>query len=531
VIAGNLSSLEDNGTRDGGGNHVEECYSAQVYIEADILEACSLVDIPGFSSDNITEQEIALQSVYKNFDTFFFLSPFVNAYNAEDIIQLGQIVSVLPSLNPDPDQETVQKPLSDLFLIISHCDNSKSTDVIKKAKEKIAERLYKTLFEGHLSKKHNISLKDIENRLFPFYAERADLVSPLVEEINSSLKTYYPEKIEKTISSQIGSYKKRGTERIESLILNYNSYIEHIDNLKCEVEKMKNETGSFNKSLAKKKKSFIDSISLFQGEALEELGDLLDRFSDSNFIRKNIVSKFDDYKEAKEYISGALSSEFNRAYTSIIESKSERINNEIDSFVGGLQNELSTSLQLGDVNISLDVRAAFIGGLASAGVYGAFSVWMASLGGLGGYIAVGQVASLLSVVGISVGGTAASAAAIAALGGPITVALGLAVFAGFTVWRLTSSSWEDRLAKKVVKLFPTKSQREKFMDAMESWFDETLIALDSGMEEVIKERQQYIDDLDKNIESGNWDLEKIKGEKELAEKKLETLEKIQWVGF
>lgn len=57
---------------------------------------------------------------------------------------------------------------------------------------------------------------------------------------------------------------------------------------------------------------------------------------------------------------------------------------------------------------------------------GGLGLWAATVGNLGGYILVAKGVSLLSALGISVGGTAAAASFVAAIGGPITIGIALA---------------------------------------------------------------------------------------------------------
>ncbi|HYW18192.1 MAG TPA: hypothetical protein VE956_02585, partial [Nodularia sp. (in: cyanobacteria)] len=74
------------------------------------------------------------------------------------------------------------------------------------------------------------------------------------------------------------------------------------------------------------------------------------------------------------------------------------------------------------VSIPFDTKGAFLGGIAGLGAYGALAAWAAGLGNLGSYILVAKLVSLLSALGISIGGgTAAVISFVAAIGGPIVL--------------------------------------------------------------------------------------------------------------
>ena len=152
---------------------------------------------------------------------------------------------------------------------------------------------------------------------------------------------------------------------------------------------------------------------------------------------------------------------------------------------------------------------------------GALGAWAATLGNLGGYVIVAKTVSALSTVGISfAGGTAGAATLVAALGGPITLALGMAVAVGaFFSW-LFGESWERRLAKKIKDVYKKKDVLSKNEDIINAFWQETQTAFKKGANSLDKQHKNHIKDLKDAFGGSQKDLKAL-------EKKLESYEEIK----
>ncbi|MFM6395585.1 MAG: DNA-binding protein, partial [Planktothrix sp.] len=103
-----------------------------------------------------------------------------------------------------------------------------------------------------------------------------------------------------------------------------------------------------------------------------------------------------------------------------------------------------------EVSIPFDTKGAFLGGIAGLGAYGALAAWAASLGNLGGYILVAKLVSLLSALGISIGGgTAAVISFVATIGGPLTLGIALSVALASLIFGLFGEAWQSCFAKRL----------------------------------------------------------------------------------
>ena len=135
--------------------------------------------------------------------------------------------------------------------------------------------------------------------------------------------------------------------------------------------------------------------------------------------------------------------------------------------------------------------------MAGAGTLGALGAWAASLGNLGGYIAVTKGASILSALGISTtAGTAGATGAVAALGGPITLGVGLAVAAAVLVWRIFAGNWKYRLAKKIKQVLEEARVLSRLEGNIRSFWDNTLVAFQEGANNIDTQHRNYLKEME-----------------------------------
>jgi hypothetical protein len=179
---------------------------------------------------------------------------------------------------------------------------------------------------------------------------------------------------------------------------------------------------------------------------------------------------------------------------SLIKRDSEVFKSSVEEFLVTYKEAIFNlpKLNVGSVHIPFDPTGAFIGGLTGLGGVGALALWASSLGNLGAYILVAKFVSLLSALGISIGGGVATVVAfVAAIGGPITLGIGLVAAATAIGWSLFGESWERRLAKKIVGHFEEQKIADKFLQGIDQYWQETTKAFNKGADAVEEQFYSY----------------------------------------
>jgi hypothetical protein len=236
----------------------------------------------------------------------------------------------------------------------------------------------------------------------------------------------------------------------------------------------------------------------YRKDSLSHLDYQYARLTDIDNLERMIRLKFkDNKKEAQEY-AGVLLLE---AVQHEVEKKSAVLSDlftgEVNRYLSGYSNvELRLGAERRTVTIPFNANGAFVGGMAGVASVGALAAWAASLGNLGAYIIAAKAVSLLAALGISIpGGTAAVTAFIAAIGGPVTLALGIVALAVLAGWALFGESWQRRLAKKIVAVYSEKGILAKWRKVVAGYWDSTLAAFQAGADEVERKWIAYLNDL------------------------------------
>jgi hypothetical protein len=180
-----------------------------------------------------------------------------------------------------------------------------------------------------------------------------------------------------------------------------------------------------------------------------------------------------------------------------------------------------------DIKVSsfaFDAKVAFasgLTGLAAGGItFGALAFWAASLGNLGWYIILAKGVSVLTALGFSVtGGTAGAAAAVSAMGGPVVLAIALAVLLGIigmlAIIGIFSGGWQKDIAKKLVKEYEQQDALGKYREHIEKfWLVDTITAFNASADAMEQAWQDEI--ANRNALLDNYDIADIQRRIEAA---------------
>lgn len=215
----------------------------------------------------------------------------------------------------------------------------------------------------------------------------------------------------------------------------------------------------------------------------------------------------------RTYVSELLQDKTNY----VLNKKSQELSEDINAFLNTF--EVSTTISVDNVSFKIppfSKEQAFAAGLAGVATYGALAVWAATCGNLGAYILIAKGVSLLSALGISVGGTAAAASAVAAIGGPVVLGIALALIAAISVFTILSGTWRKSVAKKLVEACRSERVLEKLESSINTYWNDTQIAFNASADNLDTEWKNHIENLRERLLEYNMDaIRKVKEEAEM----------------
>ncbi len=501
VVGGNLETLKQYGTHDGRHAQDTEAHYAMVFLDAPILRSCNLIDLPGDDNDAADSEKAASNPVQA--DVVIYTSPYNAFLRAADMMRLGQLVRELPMFEAvSPEVQ----PLENLFVLATHASATAVKDaeldgIFTKGAGRIVSQLGDTALAWRAEQTGRpLDQAAVHGRLFSFYKETPARRERFDTAMRELLTQKLPAVWKKRADNEIIAFRERAKDHLRQLIDTYTKMVENMRHARAELERVRADEPNRRRRLSQAHGQVEVAVAGFRADALNHVEREYARFTDVDNIEKMIRSKFgNDKKEAQEYAGVVLLESIQNSVERKNAVLAAQFSGAVQDFLGSYTNiELNLGTERRTISIPFNATGAFVGGLAGVASVGALAAWAASLGNLGAYIIAAKAVSVLAALGISIpGGTAAVMGAIAAIGGPVTLALGVVALAALAGWALFGDSWQRRLAKKIAATYTEKGVLAKWQRSIEQYWDSTLTAFRQGAREVEQKWLAYLADLEK----------------------------------
>lgn len=513
LAGGSAEMLSSYGTRHGENYQCDRVGTAVLFIDSDILKNCDMLDVPGFTGGVASDNDIANKAKTKA-DVLVYLSQSIGFFSSEDCSNLKEAMNTLTILENSKDSRIPK--LTNLFIVgtQAHTINHGNADELKKILDDGCERFYGTLTDKFWSDRNNATgydytIKDLRSRFFSYTTDiksvRTDFENRLCEVIE-----LLPELIKERSIEVIKDSCKTMVTEIDTDIEKYTGLInerEKYQNLLNEL--YKNEPLRKVKT-TEQKKDIISFIFKINKNSRERFRAEYDRILSEEHIIATIKSKkYRSKKEDMQLLGSYLSSELKDALETVLERDSHVFKNRVDNFISDFNNNCKIeNVSFEDFNMNnFNAKRAFASGLTGAATLGGLAFWASTLGNLGAYILVAKGVSLLSALGISVGGTSAVISAVASIGGPVVLGIVLAVITALGMFGVFSIGWEKKVAKKIREAYIEQAALSKYNTCIDNFWEDTEKAFSIAADNMEKEWQQHIMDLE--ITLNNYDVAKL----------------------
>lgn len=482
----------------------KEVDSAVVFLDSPILKACDIVDLPGFGTEELNDT-IQSQRAREQADIVLFLcqsNSFFNKMN--DILFLKEVIRNMAATNNE------QMPLlSNLFIIASqaHIVEDSIEKVLNRGRNVIAQQMSEEVIEQFYNTTKDNFVTALSNRFFTYSLEKPSLRTHFEEEFKSLLAVALPPIKLKELDKAVQLFKEDTVTYYENQIKKYEAILYNQEQAWVEYQhKIATKDSSINEILQRKKQLF-NQINVLSNKGIQEL-----QYWESIILTKDklismINDKRYDKKQAQEYLPSNLSDLYYAKLQEILQSTTNIIQEDITKFfkdVEGIANSI-VKINVKGNSIPFDFKGAVTGGFAGATVLGALGLWASAVGNLGGYILVAKGVSFLSALGISVGGTAAAASFVSLIGGPITIGMGIALGTYFLIKGIFGEGWRERISDHLIKAFKKERVLENYEDTINKYWNDTKVALDIVVENIIEKTLNELDHLKAVIEEENSD--------------------------
>lgn len=527
LYIGSYDILEDHCNRKLGKSE-KDVDSAVVYLEADILLACDIVDLPGFGTED-AEETAKTQRAKNEADIVLFLCQSNSFLNKQsDILFLKDIIRTLPVTN------TKSLPLlSNLFIVASQASIVKDDidHILSTRATAFSEQLSDELIQQTFNMKKGAFVNHLSKRFFSYSLENPLLRDKFEDALIKLLVQSLPPMRKRTFNNAIKNSKAEVVTFFENEIQKNTTVLMDRENARKKFESALQERPQKYKEIGHLRTQLLAFIS-----ASQKSNNLNIRLWEKETITEKYIidlinTRKYDKKQAKEYLLSNISDFYYAKMQEILKPSVLELDTMLTNFFKEIEDRTNSlsKIAIGNVHIPFDFKGALAGGVAGATVLGGLGLWATTVGNLGGYILVAKGVSLLSALGISVGGTAAAASFVSIIGGPITIGIALALGTFVIISSLFGDGWKKRLAKEVIKTLDKQKVINSYTEAIDNFWNDTKTGLNEVVAEILRKIDEHLDSLKKIIETD--DEETIKFTIESNEKLKVLFEGIPWDEF
>ncbi|MGE1063576.1 dynamin family protein [Megasphaera paucivorans] len=521
LASGSADILYSYGTRQGECFDKNEAGSAVVFVESSLLDVCEIIDLPGFGTGDRIDDDLMTLKVKRMADILVYMSISNGFMRSEDIEYIKESIQNLTILENDHDNI---KPLSNLFIVASqaHIVNAGNKQTLNKIMDEGCERLVRTMPNDFwkrrsLITKHEYTKSDIRKRFFTYTTDIDDLRQNFNQDLCSIVESL-PLIINEQMKTDISSFAESASDNLKNKIKGFVQLTNEREKYIQLLAKIKENEPKRTYDNQNRRKDLQDNISILKRESITKFQDKYKEIINIEHIVSVIEQcDFKNKKDDRQALGSYLNSQLQTVLQDTIESNTKIFNNKINEYIAAYKKSVAYS-EIPGISVNMppfDVTRAFASGLAGLATFGALTFWASTFGNLGAYILVTKGVSVLSALGISIGGgTATATAAIASIGGPIVLGISLAVIVGISVFAFFSGGWKKSIAKKIVAEYVKNNVLDKYCTVISNYWQDTEIAFNASADKLEVDWGKYIDNLSELI--NNYDIEDIKHKLEVA---------------
>lgn len=503
IAAGCIDILRSYGVRQKE-SHAFEAGSAVVFVDAPILNNCDIVDLPGFGTETESDDLLTFRAT-QGADVIIYLSQANGFMRIEDITYLKENIKALPVFEKRDANKL--RPLANLFVVASqaHTVNAGNPRQLDHILATGYENLAKTLPDRYWSGKQALSgysEEDYGKYALPnrFFTYTTDIPS-LCEKFNKELRTLLealPEIINDRTKAAVSAYVARRKPNLQAEIEKYEGICKERDKYVSLLNDIQDNELERRKDNDRRKETIRSVIKDLREASVQEFHSYCAaEINVDAIVRRLKAQNIKNKKEDVELFASQFQSTIQEQIEIILSKKSTELTTVIKEYLDGFSQTANRSYSDDSIHADFDVAWAFTSALSKIGI----------LGGIGAVV-LSEAAWLFLPISTMIGVVGDVALAAEALG-PIGLAAGLAISGALGLVKLFGGGWEKSVAKKLLEAFETNRLQEKYVGAINSYWEETRQAFDRAAQTLDSEWDAYVENLRKAVQE--YDVQELEG--------------------
>jgi hypothetical protein len=483
---------------EGSADHKEAAFS-MVFVESKALEGVWFMDTPGDLNgmdEDGGDRHKAENSLHLC-DGIVFMSPVSGFLSGPALAYFNAVLKAIPPL-----KRKGGRALDHVRIIMSHAHLGVTDRQIVEIKQKIGnnfDRHSEGIFRywEETTQMPRATAQEFLDCIVPFYREDEVRYGATVKTI-LSLSEYCQEVQEERVIQKISDHRGGLLRQMQSMRdmveFDMRSCKERIEEAESNYARFRSDDLPSLKQSAGKLFVLVKETS---GDAHDDVRTWYLSNMSAEAMESYIDHHFGDKKQAQSDAPSMIMSGVDQYVSKRMKRDADHYSRELDEFLKQWEVTVNSHAfrQDGEQGIAgirgvFDARATMLAGIVGLGSYGAMAAYVASLGNLGGYIIGAKLAGVLASAGVITNVTAVSSA-IAMVGGPVTIILGLALLVASVVYKLFGDRWQRTLAKGISEKMDEEGVLDKILDSISSYWTDTSKAFESGVTALEKSTDEH----------------------------------------
>tara|TARA_R110001583_G_C5654565_1_gene409082 strand:+ start:661 stop:2805 length:2145 start_codon:yes stop_codon:yes gene_type:complete len=497
IVAGSFDTLKQYGTHgEVQISDTEECFAALVFVDSPFLLGCDLLDLPGYghSAEDHGKTELA----HSLADVLIYTSSAQGFMDQQDLQFVNALLKQLPII----EAHDSLPPMRNVFFVatMARQELGELEDIITKA----SSRAYKHLLEGLKGRNEEITLADFRARFFTYLVDDPSRRQIFEDDLVDLLSKVLPTQVRHRLDKWVLELKNSAKGYCDSWSSRLVDALENQERAQGSLELLERAEPLRQRRLGEKTDRVKAIIAESKAASSDFVKTSLSKLVNPDYVEKIIRDRYEDKKEAQDLAGSYFVDHIQNKLNAFLTERTQELIPEIDDILAEYPaaGASADGKTVGQTIVPFDAQGAFLGGL-TGGAVGAMAVWAASTTTTtlaSSALGAGAVGFSASSVGVmSTGGV------VAALGGPITIAVGLAVAVGLAAYALFGASWQGRLAKKICKIIKERQLLDILMQHSENYWDDTNRAFGQGMTAAEQSFQENLGNLRKLVNAESRD--------------------------
>ena len=498
LLAGSWDTLQEHAKLHGADESGAEG-AVLAFVDASLLHSCVLVDLPGY--DDTQTKATLIDQAGSRASVLLYICRAQGFLDSGDFTRIGHLLRQIPHYEAADEHFPV---LGNLFIIASHAHPGITTDqlsdeILGRGARDFYQHFEENLFEDLKRQTgRSITFEDVQARFFSFYQETPVRRQKLEAALKPLLEVHMPPIQAKGAGSEIHRFKEEGPALYAKRIDKYEKFVREKSEAKRFLEKLEEAEPARRKEHDALVERVKHKIASFKDRDLEHVRTVFQNETWVENLEAMIERRYANKKAAQKlaagYVLEEIQSKTARFRHDLVDDTRDIIERFFEDYDAHME-KFSDAAPGEGVRTPFDAKAVFLGGVAGLGTLGALGAWAATLGNLSGYIIVSKIAAALGLSSLTAAGAAGPTAAVAALGGPVVLGMGLAIVAGLAVWRLFAGNWRNRLAKKIREAFEKERVLPQLENMVRSFWDETVAAFQKGAKSLDEAHKKNLEEL------------------------------------